>query len=85
MPLTSMPHWDTPTDASAAMTAHRPLSSAMRSNDDIDWPVHSLMLSLHDLRGLLLPRLPSAVIKLMVFFHCIGNLVMAGCACASLI
>ena len=23
----------------------------MCSNDDIDWPVHSLMLSFHDLRG----------------------------------
>ena len=29
------------TDASDAMTAHQPLSSAMRSNDDNDWPVHS--------------------------------------------
>ena len=37
----------TPTDASAAMAAHRPLSSAMRSNDDIDWPVHFLMVSFH--------------------------------------
>ena len=41
-----------PKDASAAMTAHRPLSSAMRSNDDIDWPVYSLMLPFRDLRGL---------------------------------
>ena len=36
----------------------------MRSNDDNDWPVHSLMLSLHDLRDLPLQRLPSAV-------HCV--------------
>ena len=55
---------DTPTDASATMGVHRLLSSAMRSNDDNDWPVHSLMLSLHDLRDLPLQRLPSAV-------HCV--------------
>ena len=48
----------TPTDASTAMTANRPMSSAMRSNDGIDWPVHSLMLSFHDLRSLPLQRLP---------------------------
>ena len=29
-----------PEVAFAAMTADRPLSSAMRSNDDSDWPVH---------------------------------------------
>ena len=29
--------------------AHRRLSSATRSNDDINWPVNSLMLSFHDL------------------------------------
>ena len=34
------------------MTAHRLLLSAMHSNDDIDWPVHSLMLFFHDLRDL---------------------------------
>ena len=44
----------TPTDATATMTAHRPLSSAMDSNDDIDWPVHSMVLFFHDLRGLAL-------------------------------
>ena len=38
----------TPTDASAA---HLLLLPAMRSNDDIDWPVNFLMLSFHDLRG----------------------------------
>ena len=36
--------------------SHGPLSSSMRSNDDNDWPVHSLMLFLHDLRGLHLRR-----------------------------
>ena len=40
----------TPTDASAAMVAYRHLSSAMLSNDDSDWPVYSLMLSLLDLQ-----------------------------------
>ena len=43
------------------MTAHWPLSSSMRSNYDIDWPVNSLMLSFHDLRGLHLRHLPSTV------------------------
>ena len=52
--------WGTPTEVSAAIVAHRLLSSAMRSNDN-DWPVHSLMLSLHDLRCLPLRRLPSTV------------------------
>ena len=52
---------DTPTDAFAAMVAHRLLPSAMRSNDDSDRPVNSLMLSLRDLRGLPLRRLPSTV------------------------
>ena len=37
------------------MTADRPLPSAMRTNDDIDWPVYSLMLSCRDLRGQRLP------------------------------
>ena len=32
--VTPRRHWGTPTDASAAMTAHRPLSSTMRSNDE---------------------------------------------------
>ena len=36
MPVTSRRRWGTQTDASAVMAAHRPLSSAMRSNDDID-------------------------------------------------
>ena len=46
---------------------HRPLSSAMRSNDDIHWPVHSLMLSFHDFRGLPLRRLPSTVPGSMIY------------------
>ena len=45
----------------AVMDAHRFLSAVMRSNNDIDWPVHSLMLSFHDLRGLPLRHLPSTV------------------------
>ena len=36
------------------MVAYRLLSSAMHNNDDNDWPVHSLMLSYRDLRGLAL-------------------------------
>ena len=59
IPVTSGRRWDTPTDVSAVIIAHRPLLSAMRSNDDIDWPVHSLMLSFHDLRGLPRRGLPS--------------------------
>ena len=40
----------TPTDASAVMVAHRLLSSsAIRSNDDSDWPVHSSMLPFRNL------------------------------------
>ena len=57
----------TPTDASAALVAHRLLSSVMRSNDANDWPGHSLMLSLYDLRGLPLRRLPSNVPCSMIF------------------
>ena len=37
---------------SAVMTAHRLLSSAMGRNDDLGWPVHSLMLDFIDLHGL---------------------------------
>ena len=57
----------TPTDASAAMAAHRLLSTVMWSNDDIDWPVHPLTLFFHDLRGLLLRRLSSTVPSNMIF------------------
>ena len=42
------------TDVSAVMAAHRLLSSVMHSNNDNDWIVHSLMLSLHNLRGVFL-------------------------------
>ena len=52
MPVTPKRRWITLTDASAAMTAKRPLSSAMRSNDDIDRSVHSLRLSFQDFPGL---------------------------------
>ena len=48
------------------MTAHRLQPSAMRSNDNIDWPVHPLMLSFHDLRDLPLRRLPSTVPRSMI-------------------
>ena len=41
------------------LTAHRP--SAMRCNYDINWPVHFLMLTFHDLRSLPLRHLPSTV------------------------
>ena len=43
------------------MTAHRSLSSAMRSNDDTDWSVQFLMSSFHDLRGLHLRWQPYTV------------------------
>ena len=39
-------------DTTLTVTAHRLLSNAMRSNDDIGWPVHSLILLFHDLRDL---------------------------------
>ena len=56
--VTPRRRWSNPTDASAMMVAQRRLSSATRSNDEIDWSVHALMLSFHDLRGLPLRRLP---------------------------
>ena len=59
--------WGTSTDASAAMVAHRLLSSVMCSNNDNDWPVHSLMLSHHELRGLPLQRLPSTIPCILSF------------------
>ena len=43
--------WNTQTDASMVMTAHRLLSSALRGSDNSDWTIHSLLLSLHDLHG----------------------------------
>ena len=43
------------------MVAHRLLSSVISSNEDDNWLVHSLMLPLHDLRGLRLRRLLSTV------------------------
>ena len=65
--ITNLHRWAAPTDASAVTTAQRPLSSAMHSNDYIDWPVNSLMLSFHDLRGLRQRRLPSTVTCSMIF------------------
>ena len=58
--------WATPTLASAEMVTHRLLAYAMGSNDDSDWPIHSLMLSFHDLRGIPVRRLSSAVIGSMI-------------------
>ena len=60
-PMTPRHRCRTPTDATVVMVTHRLLSSAIRSNDDNDWPVHSLMLSFHDLRGLFQRRLSSSV------------------------
>ena len=61
--------WGTPTDVSAVMTDFWPMSSAMRSNDDIDWPGHSLCCSsMIYLRDLSLRRLPSSVPCGMMFF-----------------
>ena len=48
-------------DASMMIASRRLLSSAMHSSDDHDWSVHSLMLSSHDLRGLILQHQPSTV------------------------
>ena len=59
--MTLKRRWSTPSDASAATVAHRLLSSAMHSSDDNDWPVNSLRLSLHVLRGPPLLRLSSTV------------------------
>ena len=39
------------------VVAHRLLSSAVRINDDNDWPVHSLLLSLRDLHGIPVRRM----------------------------
>ena len=66
-PVTPRGRWDTPTDASAGMAEHLRQSSATRSSDDIDWPVHSLRLSFHDLGGLPLRRLPSTDPCSMIF------------------
>ena len=59
--------WGIPTDASAAMVAHGVLSTAMHINDDNDWPVHSLMLSIHDIHGLPLWRILSDVPCSMIY------------------
>ena len=59
--------WGTPTYASAVMAAHRRLSCATRSNDDINWPVHFFMLSFHDLCSLPLRRPPSKEPCSMIF------------------
>ena len=57
--MTNRRCWGTLTDTAAAMTAHRPPSSAMYSNDETNRS--SLMLSFHDIRGLPLRRPPSTV------------------------
>ena len=51
----------TATDTATAMVAHRLLSSAMRSDNDNDWRVNSLMSSFYDLPGIIVRRLPPAV------------------------
>ena len=58
----------TPTDASALMAAYRLLSSVACSNDDNDRPVHSLMLSLGDLRGLTLRRRLQSTVRCSMIF-----------------
>ena len=52
-PVTPRRRYVHPTDTTAVRAAHQRLSYATRSNDDIEWPVHSLMLSFHDLCSLL--------------------------------
>ena len=64
--MTPMRRWGTLTDASPAITAHRPVA-VMRCNDANDWPVHSLILSVHDLQDLPLRRLPYIVPCSMIF------------------
>ena len=66
-PVTPRHSCGTPTDASTVAAAHRRLSFANRSNDDIDCPVHSLMLSFRNLRGLPLRRHPSTEPRSMIF------------------
>ena len=39
----------------------------MCSSDDSDWPVHSLMLSFHDVRGLPLQLVPTTVLRSTIF------------------
>ena len=62
-------------DGRPSMVAHRRRSSATRSNGDIDWPVHSLMLSFHDSRRRPLRRLSftarSPVVWSLAAYH--GN------------
>ena len=65
-PVTPRRRWGIPTDASDVTVTHRRLSSATRSNDDIDWQVHSLRLSFHDLR-FPLRRLPLTEPCSMIF------------------
>ena len=65
--MTPRRHCSIMTYASPVTTAHRLLPSAMWSSDDNDWPVHSLMLSLHDLRSPAEWRIPSTVRYSMIF------------------
>ena len=53
-PTTPLRCRGTPTDDSAAVVTNVFLFSPMCSKDDNDWPVHFLMLSLHDLHGVTL-------------------------------
>ena len=59
-PVMPRHRWGTLADSSIVTAAHRRLSFATQSNDNIDWLVHSSTLSFQDLRGLPWRRLPSA-------------------------
>ena len=57
----------TPINDSAVIAAHRRLSSATRTNNDVDQPIHSLMQSFYDLRGVPVRRLLSTKPCGMIF------------------
>ena len=60
-------NWGTPTDAFAVISTDRLRSSAMYSREDCDCLDYSLMLSIYDLRSILLGRMPITVAYNMVF------------------
>ena len=61
--------WGTPTDRCLRCDGRptTPVLCNAELNDGIEWPVHSLILSFHDLRGLPLRRLPSIEPRSMIF------------------
>ena len=77
--VTSKRRWGTSTDASTVMAASDSVKFDRLigcSDDDNDCPVHSLMSSLHDLRGLPLWRLPYHLlfrVVLILAAHHIGR------------